>query len=423
MWRVLTPAFLVMLAIGFGTTRLAEQAVESELEDRLDRLGDHAAKLISFRLDSIVENARGLSRNELLINGLIDTQSRGDYLPPFFNSLQIPGLKEATIRLTDYRGRTIVANRRDLDETHDPDWIEKVLNGQEYFTFTRDHLHIAVPVFYNGMPEGALSVKFKSSSIAKQFSIGWENSIALVNDEGIIVYSSNPDFVRHGMIAPGNTQVPKWIINRRLIPNQPALSLLSAIEESRAFSSLGRLRDSLSIVIIFNLAALAIAISFAAFLTTHALKGMIETIRQIGGAEDLNKTIETKGPAEMQELGQTFNTMIERLQKTTTSRDFVDSIINSMNEILIVTSMSGTIQTSNPAAKRFLRENKKSAVKTITETLSGNDDIDWDTIQPFLNDRTQDTKYESAYISNEESPKYILWSKSFLKKKNGRLDG
>ncbi len=54
------------------------------------------------------------------------------------------------------------------------------------------------------------------------------------------------------------------------------------------------------------------------------------------------------------ELAEVFNDMRDKLQSTTISRNYVDSVLASMNEAIIITSASGTITRINAATSRML---------------------------------------------------------------------
>jgi diguanylate cyclase (GGDEF)-like protein/PAS domain S-box-containing protein len=57
---------------------------------------------------------------------------------------------------------------------------------------------------------------------------------------------------------------------------------------------------------------------------------------------------------ELGDLAEVFNNMRDKLRRTTISRDYVDSILSSMNEAIIVTSADGTISRINEATSRLL---------------------------------------------------------------------
>ena len=59
-------------------------------------------------------------------------------------------------------------------------------------------------------------------------------------------------------------------------------------------------------------------------------------------------------PGELGELAAVFNDMRDKLKATTISRDYVDSILASMNDAIIVTSNDGTIKRVNKATTHLL---------------------------------------------------------------------
>jgi diguanylate cyclase (GGDEF)-like protein/PAS domain S-box-containing protein len=59
-------------------------------------------------------------------------------------------------------------------------------------------------------------------------------------------------------------------------------------------------------------------------------------------------------PGELGELAAVFNDMRDKLKTTTISRDYVDSILSSMNDAIIVTSQEGKIKRVNKATSHLL---------------------------------------------------------------------
>jgi len=82
----------------------------------------------------------------------------------------------------------------------------------------------------------------------------------------------------------------------------------------------------------------------------HEIKLQAEKLSEANFGEPL------KGPRgdELGNLVEVFNTMRERLKQTTISRDYVDSLLGSMNEAIIVTSADGRITKVNHATVRML---------------------------------------------------------------------
>ena len=69
---------------------------------------------------------------------------------------------------------------------------------------------------------------------------------------------------------------------------------------------------------------------------------------------DFGEPLQVLHGDELGDLAEVFNNMRDKLRRTTISRAYVDSVLSSMNEALIVTSADGTITRINEATSRLL---------------------------------------------------------------------
>ncbi|MGI9260817.1 MAG: putative bifunctional diguanylate cyclase/phosphodiesterase, partial [Woeseiaceae bacterium] len=74
---------------------------------------------------------------------------------------------------------------------------------------------------------------------------------------------------------------------------------------------------------------------------------------KLSGA-DYGEPLKVRGGDLLADLAAVFNDMREKLKRTTISRDYVDSVLSSMNEAIIVTSPEGIITRVNEATTRML---------------------------------------------------------------------
>ena len=72
---------------------------------------------------------------------------------------------------------------------------------------------------------------------------------------------------------------------------------------------------------------------------------------------------------ELGELASAFNTMRNELRRTTLSRDYVESVLASMNEAIIITSADGTIQRVNRATSEMLGYEDDELVRQPVESI------------------------------------------------------
>jgi PAS domain S-box-containing protein len=101
------------------------------------------------------------------------------------------------------------------------------------------------------------------------------------------------------------------------------------------------------------LSSLIILILFVIGLFTVKLVQPIKSLSIVAGkigAGDLNYRVKIESNDEIGHLAESFNRMTHDLRETTFSKEYVQNILKSMNEALIVLSPEGNIQTVNQAA-------------------------------------------------------------------------
>jgi len=122
-----------------------------------------------------------------------------------------------------------------------------------------------------------------------------------------------------------------------------------------------------SLIIAFLLGA---AVSWATVRAVRAPLRKVVSSSQALAAGDFSKRVDWHSRDELGELADAFNSMANRLQSTMVSRTYLESVVNSMTEALIVISSNGTIQTVNPAAKRLLGYEEAELIGAALHRLS-----------------------------------------------------
>jgi len=103
------------------------------------------------------------------------------------------------------------------------------------------------------------------------------------------------------------------------------------------------------------------------------LNTLQEAAAKVGRGE-LGTRVEAIAANEFGVLAQAFNRMVDELEASTVSRSYLDNIIQSMSEMLIVTDPSGLIRTANRAALETLGLDAKDLVgEPIDRLLDGAD--------------------------------------------------
>lgn len=174
---------------------------------------------------------------------------------------------------------------------------------------------------------------------------------------------------------------------------------------------------------VITLTAFFLAITFGVHIARSIAKptnALTEAALRLGQG-DLTTTLPVTSSGELGVLAATFNQMVSKLKTTTVSKSYVDNIIHSMNEFLIVVDANGRIETVNNTAlcelgysaeelhgkpiSQFLNPQQASAVAMHTHA------------QPF----TATGEYSLVTKDGGSIPTY--WSSSKLRNKAGLIQG
>ncbi len=351
--RVLPVSILLLLAVWYGAVEVTRGTVEDEVRGGLQRAADDRADAIATEIAILQDAARVLAANDLLVNSLVDTIQRESYLGTFFRSLRMPGPRGAIITLTDYRGRAIASTGRDMSYQGE-DWLPGVMAGEDEIRLAPSGLIIAVPVIYEGLPEGSLVVEYLGSNLGQFFAVAAAmNDTMVIHDSGFVLFSSIPTLANQWDEIV-DVPLGGWVRAEARVSRQVEVSVMTVAERASAFKTVDQVEKIMLIAIVVSILALAGGILLAALLATRPLVGFIDQIQGFGRAGDLSRRVAPFRSREFQRLAETFNDMVARLEQTTVSRDRVDNILNSMAELVLVTDRQGRIQVANRAAQERL---------------------------------------------------------------------
>lgn len=200
-------------------------------------------------------------------------------------------------------------------------------------------------------------------------------------------------------------------------------TLIMHIPTTKAFAPAIELRNR---VIAVSLPIIIFSIIIVLFFANSVVKPIIQ-LRDAAadvGRGNLGIELKTKSRDEIGELTDSFNKMSKSLQETTVSRDYVDNIVKSMAEMLIVLGLDGAIKTVNRAALQLLGYREEELIgKSINMILR------WDEVLFSENgldnlikiDSVRDT--EQIYVSKNGRNIPVFFSAAVMRDKSGRLQG
>ncbi|MCP4108387.1 MAG: PAS domain S-box protein [Desulfobacteraceae bacterium] len=141
---------------------------------------------------------------------------------------------------------------------------------------------------------------------------------------------------------------------------------------------------------------------------------------------DLTYRLDIKSENELGFLASSFNSMTESLQKTTVSKDYVDNIIQSMIDTLIVVTRDGMIQTVNQAACDLLEYQTEEIIGRQIEKILGKEEMQKMFQRTGIENLIQRgfvSDVETTYSTKQGNRIPVLFSGSVMHDRNNEIQG
>ncbi len=214
----------------------------------------------------------------------------------------------------------------------------------------------------------------------KQFIADAETNTTLRNsfdikrlDESLVFYTSlSTDWLKlieedvEEANALFNTSISPYFRNR-VIPDISYLRNQAIDKQNKENEELTNKLEQANYVIAFvSLICILLSILIALYVyrsIAKPLKNLNNSARRIGEG-NLDEKIPVTSTDELGELTSTFNSMASNLKKRTLARDYLDNIIESIRETLIVADNEGTIVGINKAGLDMLHFTKEEVIGT-----------------------------------------------------------
>jgi len=323
MLKVIPLATFLLIMIWLATRYFALNALEEEVSDRLEVHTHMTSMAMADRLHGLIEYGQILSHNDLIINSLIDFSERKNYLPTFFQSLQIPNAHKGVICLLDYRGRQIISNTTHSHIEIAPSKIDAIMQGNNLFEVIEGQLFIAFPIIYNNHTEGILYFELKKTDLKKLLQINNQTvTITVVlKDTGNLTYALNDGIynpsesnINTSKERPGSDSV-NWITQSIQIPGYPDFEIMCSLKTESAFSSYKRTENFLIWAMLLDLLALILGIFFSTKLTAKPVQDFAELIRVARMNKSLSPILPETGTPETASLATAFNRLMSEREQ------------------------------------------------------------------------------------------------------------
>ncbi|MFH1829374.1 MAG: ATP-binding protein [Pseudomonadota bacterium] len=186
-----------------------------------------------------------------------------------------------------------------------------------------------------------------------------------------------PHDVIEDLYAPVRAELPTEELAEELLaePEEPAKPITQTIGFIRLGFSRARIsaaeKTSAIIGIAIGLAMLTIGVFLALLLgrrITGPLKELEAGTKKISDG-DLDVSLHITTEDEVGAVARAFNAMAGALKETTVSKDYVDNIVGSMNEAMLVINTNRQISTMNSAAENLLKYNSSDLAGKSVDVL------------------------------------------------------
>jgi len=151
---------------------------------------------------------------------------------------------------------------------------------------------------------------------------------------------------------------------------------------------------------------------------THPIKELASKVKDVGkGKYDIQLSFSRQD--EIGYLATEFQEMVQQLRDTTVSKDFLDNIISSMNEALIVVNMDGSVSMINAATSQLLGEDKARLLSlNILDIIAEDKEI----INQWMNQVKETGELvalETGYHDKNRNSIPVFFSASLMHDKDG----
>jgi len=174
-------------------------------------------------------------------------------------------------------------------------------------------------------------------------------------------------------------------------------------------------------VITLNL-AVALILGFVLFIATRKIvldpiADLSRATSEIAGG-DLSARVKVETVGEVKVLADSFNQMLENLQKVTVSKDYVDNIIKSLMDTLIVTSPWKSILLANNAALTLLGYEERDLLGRPVGMIFGDGPVSGARIIDEIASKGFVSNIETCYLTKNGDKVPMLFSGSEIRVKN-----
>ncbi len=308
-------AVCVILLIGAVSYACVDLLIRQNQRLAMESDAREMAVKLASSLDSVQESLSNLSKNNLLVNALIDTSGNLPYIDSFIRGYRPAGHESIHLTLCDFRGNPVASNLPAPVAYKLPELLRQTLERERPFAtvVTDDRpghgplFLVAYPVFWKmtNRAEGVLVAEIPARDIILA------QLPAAGNDMGIRVRGGERDLFRQDFAESAAFQ--RFDIPLTTAPPMKTLELAMQVENRRRISLWWLIPTYAVFGGILFAVSMILARRISVSVTSHL--AALETVaRRVAQSGSLDSHAEVAGPDDVQALASSFNAMIDRVR-------------------------------------------------------------------------------------------------------------
>jgi PAS domain S-box-containing protein len=332
--NVTTVAVLIVTVSGN-----AREALETKLEDQLRLRARVASRSIDEQLALKWSFMKSLASNTFMVNSAIDLMGRGEYLEPFMQRLQLPGVggDQTDLWLLDFAGHIIARNsRHTAHPEHTPDfakevWWPRVREGHPMAMVSvregRSRLLLAFPVLYQQHTEGAVVAELDVELLRELTARDGFDATLLAPLGPLFGTISAEALARVREVGAGKSRLSTFVLGDTFYLVEPlegfmrerglGWSLVLSVPAEHISGPVNELRQRMLGTGVIMAAMFAVLVVWGTRGLLRPLERMEDTMRRIFEKGDLSQRIRLDSRDELGSIARTFDQMLERLEHHT----------------------------------------------------------------------------------------------------------
>ncbi len=318
----------------------AREALETKIEDQLRLKARVASRSLDEQLALKWAFMKSLATNTFLINSnVIDLVGRGEYLEPFMQRLQLPGVggEQTDVWLLDVAGHLVARNTKHTSHSeHTPrfseeGWWPRMREGQPVAMLSvregRSRLLLAFPVVYQQRTQGAVVAEFDVELLREHTSRDGFDATLLAPLGPLFGTISAEALGRVREVGPGTGQLSTFVLGDTFYLVEPlegfmrerdlGWSLVLSVPVESISSPVNELRRQMLGTGVVMATLFAVLVVWGTRGLLRPLERIEDTMRHIFERGDLSQRIRLESRDELGSIARTFDQMLERLERHT----------------------------------------------------------------------------------------------------------